>query len=156
MRDQTELLKKLEDKEKTIRQLQAQIEGNKGAFPEIDIVSEEEAKSVIREVRIKIMVGEKEKKEFNFSGYSADDLVSIYEMSRMLKRHPYNLKGDTLKLARFLIESRENEKIKYNDFAECKFSELNNGLQSILGDCTELNEGAFLEITKVTYCLLLI
>jgi len=58
----------------------------------------------------------------------------------MLRRKPVKCIQDTMKLARYLIEPRDNMYIKVNEKLETKISTIINQLTTLLGQYTIFNK----------------
>jgi len=67
-----------------------------------------------------------------FNGLNSEDTITIYELSRVFSRQPFELKKDTLKLARYLIEPRKEPMIVLNKLREEKVKEIQ--LKNTIGE----------------------
>lgn len=68
-------------------------------------------------------------------------MISIFELSRKLKRKPISLKnGNSQLMARFLIEKKDQKEIEYNERAEERIGVVLDHFASFLGNYTVYNK----------------
>lgn len=103
-------------------------------------VKKEELERTILELKLYLMVAQIPAESLLkglFKGFSVKDSISIFELSRLIKRVSNGKKGDPLKLARFLIEAEAN--MEYNEFLEEKVDVICQKMAKLLGNYTIYN-----------------
>ena len=102
----------------------------------LPIVTEDEAKKIIAELQHALMLSEVQKidmKEKLFGAFDTNDKVSIHELERVFKRKPLQMKRDSAnKMARYVIESRKETMVEYNELAEEKLNTILEKLEQCI------------------------
>lgn len=122
--DEAELAIAQKEEEKKVRKL--------------NIVAKEDIQNEMRELKMnlmicKISVGDLSKL---FINYQPNDTITIFELSRTFKRSPIYHKGDTKKIARYLIEPKDKIEIEYNEMNEERIAVVLDHLASFVGNYT--------------------
>lgn len=104
---------------------------------EVAIVSKSEIKTVVDEIRLRLILEEidfSSVQEEVFDCFDDEDIITVYELARMLNRKPLELTQDTLKFARYLVEPRDSPKITFNKLREEKVKQVAEGLKATIGE----------------------
>ena len=108
----------------------------------VTIISDEEAKILIQEIRVVLIIRKIKLDVFNetLNKYDAQDAISILELSRMfLRKHIDIPKESALRISRYLIEPRGNSEVLLNESAEKNASQVFDKLLSMIGQYTWTN-----------------
>ena len=101
----------------------------------ISPVHEESILNTVNELKYKLMSKNISKTEIEkgiFKGFNSNDLVSIYELKRILLRIIPNSECELL--SRFIIEDTTNKEIQFDVFKEKEVNEVSDKLNNILGE----------------------
>eukprot|EP00826_Nyctotherus_ovalis_P036529 TRINITY_DN3246_c0_g1_i5.p1 TRINITY_DN3246_c0_g1~~TRINITY_DN3246_c0_g1_i5.p1 ORF type:complete len:597 (-),score=180.80 TRINITY_DN3246_c0_g1_i5:204-1994(-) len=106
---------------------------------EVAIVNKSEIKTIVDEIRLRLILGEIEYssvQEEVFDCFDDEDAITVYELARMLNRRPLEFTQDTLKFARYLVEPRNNPKITFNKLRGEKMKQIAERFKATIGEYT--------------------
>lgn len=101
-------------------------------------MSREELKNEMRELKMNLIIAKITREDLPqlFENCEVNDMISIFELSRLLKRKPLLHRGDTIKISRYLIENKEHKEIEYNEMAEERIGVILDHIASFAGNYT--------------------
>jgi len=83
-----------------------------------------------------------------FDQYEANDSMSVHELSRILKRKPLLCKQDTVKLARYLIETKGKVDAKSAEKAEERLSVVLDRMAVLVGNYAVFDDSQEADLSK--------
>ena len=97
----------------------------------------DQLKWILVELRLCLRIADidlSEIREKIFRVLEPEELISIYELTKVFKRQPLSMTNkDPLLLARYLVEPKDKVEVEYNELAEIKLSEVIIQLNGLIG-----------------------
>jgi len=102
------------------------------------VINKVDIENIITELRLNLMLANIEKSNIKpalFKNCNENDMLSIYEVTRILKRAPGLLRHeDAVKLSRFIIEPRAQIEIEYNELRKKKLINILKELNALIDE----------------------
>lgn len=123
-------------------QPKADFESKTKRIIKLPALSKEEIKCEMNELKMNLILANITVEDLSrlFENYEGNDMITIFELQRNLKRAPLSLKGDILKIARYLIEPKNQNEISYCEMAEERIAVVLDHLASFVGNYTIFND----------------